>query len=648
MPLGIELAAAWVKMLSCREIAHEIERSLGFLATSMRDMPQRHRSLRAVFDHSWQLLSEAERSVFRRLSVFRGGFQREAAAQVAGADLPLLSALVDKSLLRQHHSGRYEMHELLRQYAAETLDEVPQEKQGARDMHCGYCMAFLQHREGDLKGARQKQAVEEVSAEIGNVRAAWRWATQQGKVREIGQGAESLYRFYQIRSLPNEGEEAFAQAVAALEAQADPAAERGVQLDLVLGMALAFQGFFACEFYLTDKGQALFRRSLALLRPLGPRKDLALAIDLSVYKQLTLAATFGAHEDAVQDITQAEQLLQQSLTIQQEAGERWGMAFSLHLLGLRASLRGDYATAQRLLRESLAIRSEIGDRWGMARSLSSLGRIAWRHLGAREEAKRLFQESQVIYRELGDRWAEQLSLDCTGYVARELGEYEQARQLHQDSLAVAKECGDLLGIAGSLENLGLVARDLGAYEEAEAYLQEGLAIRVEVGHQFSIAVSLENMGDLALALGDYQAARRHYNSSLEVYETHGYFGCVTPHRGLAGVCTALGDTEQAGKHFHAALKAAADAAHVSLVLDVLACMAQLAAKMAQNERAAELLALVVQHPASSLQTRNKAERLLSELGSQVPPEALATARERSKGVKLEEIVGGVLQEIHDT
>jgi predicted ATPase/DNA-binding SARP family transcriptional activator len=648
MPLGIELAAAWVKMLSCREIAHQIERSLDFLATSMRDMPQRHRSLRAVFDHSWQLLSEAERSAFSKLSVFRGGFRREAAAQVAGADLPLLSGLVDKSLLRQQPSGRHEMHELLRQYAAERLDRLPQAMEDARDLHCGHFVTFLQQREGDLKGARQKQAVEEVRAEIGNVRAAWRWATEQGRVLEIGQGAESLYRFYQIRSLPREGEEAFAQAVAALEAQACPAAERRADLDLVLGMALAFQGFFACEFYLIDKGHALFRRSLALLRPLGPHKDLALAIALSVYKELALAVALGVYEDAVEDITEAEQLLHESLTIHQEAGDRWGMAFSLALLGLRASLRGDHAAAERFLRESLAIRSEIGDRWGMARSLFDLGRIAERHLGAHEEAKRLYQESLVLYRELGDRYAQHLSLDYTGYVARELGEYEQARQLHQQSLAVSREIGDSLGIAGSLGNLGLVARDLGDYEEATAYCQEALAIRLEVGHQFSTAVSHEHWGDLALALGDYEAAKRHFNSSLEVYEGHGYWGFVTPRRGLGQVYTALGDMEQAQEHYYTALKAATEAAHVSLILEVLACMAQLAAKTGQNETAVELLAYVAQHHASTVQTRNRAERLLAELGSRLPPEAIAAAQERSKDKKLEEVVDGVLEEIRDS
>ena len=138
MPLGIELAAAWVQTLSCQEIAQETERSLDFLAVSARDVPDRHRSIRAVFDHSWKLLSAEEQQVMRRLSVFRGGFRREAAEAVAEATLPLLSALIDKSLLRRTAANRYDLHELVRQYAEAKLQDIPQEFETTRDRHSAY------------------------------------------------------------------------------------------------------------------------------------------------------------------------------------------------------------------------------------------------------------------------------------------------------------------------------------------------------------------------------------------------------------------------------------------------------------------------------------------------------------------------------
>jgi len=136
--LGIELAAAWVPVLTCREIAREIERSLDFLATSGRDVPERHRSLRAVFDHSWNLLSAEERAALCRLSVFRGSFGRQPAEQAAGVSLPLLTALVNKSLLRRDEAGRYSLQKLIRQYAADCLHTDPEEDSATRDDHSQY------------------------------------------------------------------------------------------------------------------------------------------------------------------------------------------------------------------------------------------------------------------------------------------------------------------------------------------------------------------------------------------------------------------------------------------------------------------------------------------------------------------------------
>ena len=145
MPLGIELASASVRMFSCEQIAEEIQRDIDFLTTSLRDVPKRHRSMRAVFDHSWNLLSKTEREVFCKLSVFRNGFRREAAKKVARATLPILGALVDKSLLRQTPSGRYNVHELLRQYAAEKLDQTPALKKKSLSRHSSYYADF-RHR----------------------------------------------------------------------------------------------------------------------------------------------------------------------------------------------------------------------------------------------------------------------------------------------------------------------------------------------------------------------------------------------------------------------------------------------------------------------------------------------------------------------
>jgi predicted ATPase/DNA-binding SARP family transcriptional activator len=159
MPLALELAASWVDMLPLAEIATELQQGLDLLETDMQDMPERHRSVRAAIDYSWQKLAEPERDIFAKLSVFRGGFTREAAQAVAGANLRPLARLVTKSLLQvESGNGRYQIHELLRQYGAEKLQESGQ-KTVVRQKHSHFYCRALQQWEAELKSVRQQTAV---------------------------------------------------------------------------------------------------------------------------------------------------------------------------------------------------------------------------------------------------------------------------------------------------------------------------------------------------------------------------------------------------------------------------------------------------------------------------------------------------------
>jgi predicted ATPase len=225
MPLAILLAAAWVELLTPAEIAAELGQSLDFLESEWQDVPNRHHSMRAVFDHSWGLLSEPERETFQQLSVFRGGFTRQAAQEVAGASLKNLRDLLNKSLLQPATSGRYQLHELLRQYAAEKLEEIPIAYQATRDRHCAHYVAILNEWETDFAGPRQQLALAEVDDDIKNVRSAWNWAVRQGKLEEIDLALESLYQFYWIRSRFQEGQDSLSQAAERFQARDSAPAE---------------------------------------------------------------------------------------------------------------------------------------------------------------------------------------------------------------------------------------------------------------------------------------------------------------------------------------------------------------------------------------------------------------------------------------
>jgi predicted ATPase len=177
MPLGIELAAAWVRTLSCDEIIRELERGLDFLSSSIRDIPARHRSMRAVFDHSWKLLTEEEQKILMRLSAFHGGLKREAAEQVAEATLSVLSTLVTKSLIRRSGAGRYDLHELIRQFAASNLAKDPEEMRTAQERHSLYYLGLLEEQGIRLQSHQQKQS--ELTADMDNI-AAWDWVANHG------------------------------------------------------------------------------------------------------------------------------------------------------------------------------------------------------------------------------------------------------------------------------------------------------------------------------------------------------------------------------------------------------------------------------------------------------------------------------------
>ena len=213
MPLGILLAAAWTRVISPAQIAAEIGRDLGFLQTDMPDVPARQRSLRAVFLHTWSRLSTAERNAFMRLSVFRGGATVDAARHVAGATVEVLAALIDNALLRRQPNGRYEIHELLRQFAQEQLEQDQQAALAVRDAHSTYFSGFLAERETAITCAGQRRAIQEVAAELDNIRAAWTWAAERRHSSLLRDAASTLTQYCDWQGRYHEGVKLCEQAI---------------------------------------------------------------------------------------------------------------------------------------------------------------------------------------------------------------------------------------------------------------------------------------------------------------------------------------------------------------------------------------------------------------------------------------------------
>ena len=636
LPLGIELAATWVRMLSSREIADEIARTLDFLTTSMDGMPERHRSLRAVFDHSWQLLSEGERRALARLTVFVGKFDRGAAGHVAGANLEQLSAMVDKSLLARSQSGRYGIHDIVCQFAAAKLDAEPQERNAASDRHCAYYMAYLERLEQDVMGRRQVAALDEIGQEIDNCRAAWQWAVKHHKWEELRRAAGTLFAFWDIRTRLQEGEEAMGQAADVLEllrnrpdVASQPMAE---EIERTLGLMLAYQAFFAFRLYRHDHASTRLQRSLVLLNRWTVREELP-------WVRL-LAAAAGASKLGAE----AESLLLDCVDTLRRPNPSHLLVYSYIVLSYLPSLH-DRAPLQRIAQEFLAFHRSRGDRYGMSIVEFSLGEYAEGE-GAMLEALQHYKESLEIRRELRDRFGVAICLDHVGFVARELGDLEQARQLHLESLDISREIGDLLGVAGSLDNLGLVAWDEGDYGQAMRSFQEGLTYRRQVGDVWAVALSLHHLGSTALRQGDYEAAATWFLESVDNFRRLPARSAIAmPLTGLGETCLARGDIEHARRHFRAALRNSALAGNISVQLWIAVSTCGFLAQTGRIERAAQVLAAVLRHPTSIWATRTRAKQLLDELTSRLPPETIPILEERATGVDFGQLITVLAEEL---
>jgi predicted ATPase len=593
MPLGILLAAAWLTILTPAEIAAEIEASLDFLETDLRDVPERQRSMRAVFDHSWNLLTAREQAVMQTLSVFRGGFGREAAQQVAGATLRELRVLVDKSLLGRDPAGRYGIHELLRQYAADKLGEVPAEEAAARDRHCTHYAYFLQQREAQLVGRGQKQALAEIGAEIENVRAAWDWAVARGKVEEMDRSLDSLTEFYRLRSWFQEGEESFARAAQRLAEVQEETGDR--KANLVWGKVLLQQGRF-CDFLgLVEKATELLQESLTIFRDLGARREIA-------YTLYYLGDFLGLRGRG------GKPLLQEALTISKGIGDQRGVALSLWGLGWAATDQGEYGAAKHLFQESLTLFRELSNQEGIVQSLNSLGYIAW-VLGNHGEAKQSHRESLALCREISDQRGIANAFANLARDAARFEEHGEAKQLYQESLAIFKEIGNLHGEKLVLGDLGELANFQGEHSEAIQLGQKCLTICRKIKQRPGIAWAFRILGDAACGLGDLPGARRYHRQALEV-------------------ATAIGQKSE-------------------FPLNLVGIAALLAAE-GEEERALELLALVLHHPMSWQWTKDRAAPLVAELEAELPPDVVAAAWERGQARELETTVAELLEELGRT
>jgi predicted ATPase len=553
-PLGIELAAAWVRTLSCDEIAREIERGLDILSLSARDVPARHRSMRAVFDHSWKLLTEEEQKVLMRLSVFRGGFRREAAEQASEATLAVLSTLVTKSLIRRSGAGRYDLHELIRQFAAEHFAERPDEQTATQARHGIYYLTYFSQADGRLRSSAQREALAELTVEMDNFRAAWDWGVARGEFVLIEQTARTLAMFYDTRGWLQEGLDTLGSAVSALEiAYQQSPPDRTNQV--ALGHILAFRSVLASRLRQYEQAQAMLERSLEILRPLDEPRVLVEAI------------TF---------------------------------------LGIDMELTSNYARALELYSDGLEMATSFGDRSFAGLCLTcvidQIGIV--QGMVKPEDTHERLQSAVADWRLIGDPRFTAFGLNLLSWSALALGRYAEARAALKESVSLSISVGDRWGLGFAYRGLGIVAQTQGEHSQAVDLFRKSLETLTELGARQDMARVLAEMGRSVFALGNDAEAGRVWREALRVaFETQGTF----------------------------------------IALEALAGIASLQAKQSDMEHALELLLVVLNHPASLQETKDRASELQADLEAQLTPAQIEAIQAHAGEKTFEAVVEDLLK-----
>lgn len=486
LPLAIELAAAWTPSLSCAEIADEIGRDLAILSTTRRNAAAHHSSMQVVFERSWRVLTEDDRTLFASLSIFRGGFRRAAAAAVVGATIPVLTRLLDQSLLQRDETGRYRMHELLRHFAEERLQQDPVLAAESAARHASYFARWLEERLPALESGEQAAAAVEIERDVENIHQAWRWAVAHEDSTACGQALYAMTWFYQFKAHYREGAGAMDDAIRMLDARAEPA-ER-----LLLAQVLGEYGLFCLRLGQLDEAQRAFDRNYAIYEELQAAPPFVSGTD-PLALQALMAETLGAYTDASR---LAEVARQHSAS----RGDARNAAFALYIETNATLARGELEKAWHLAQRTHAAVRENGHRWFMAYTLNNVGKIAWL-LGDDESAERHFRASYAVREEFHDREGMALALRHLGDIAVRRHAAQEAADLYARSIELYRETGDQGGRAAAWAGMARAAALQGNFDNARARFHQALTVAVDIQLLPLTLTVLAGIGELFLLAG---------------------------------------------------------------------------------------------------------------------------------------------------
>ena len=655
LPLAIELAAVQMALFSPQTLLERLQtQRLDSLNDGPRDLPSRHRSLRAVFDRSWRLLPKAEQRLLAHLSIFRGGFTPHAVEQVTGASAAILLSLMVKSLVRRQiqeqarrtistgedsarAEERCDLHELIRHYAAEQLTQLDQAGESIGYQHSRFYCRLLREQERKLQGAAQQAALALIALEIDNIRTAWRWAVAQQQVDLLEQAMHSLGLFYEWHNHYQEGLLVYQDTVRHLQTIGDNAClEQRVQ-----AAALAWQSVF-CRLsgHLAEAGVCL-QQSLTLLD--------GLAIHADVQRTKAFSLLQLGHVEVGQTTYQAaEPHYRQALALYQLLADPWGTANVFFGLGTMYYRLCEYAQARTCYETCLTHYRAANDYRNSADTLERLAYI-FRDQGQFAEAEQLTMAAIALYDMMNDRAKIAHGQLALGWLYNYTGRHTQAYAVIEKAAPVFEALGLTAPLTAPIVMLAIINMDLGQYAEARRKLQSYLPHSRNTQNRSELAFSLLLLTAILVVEGNYGTAEPFIAESITHYQKTGEQDRLAQAIALSGfVARGMDKRAMAQTSFAQALQIAIDNHGLALLVLALLGCALLLAEQDEVEWAIELYATVAKYPivANSHLRQDLAHPRITALAAMLPPAVVAAARSRGEANDLWATANALLPELN--
>ena len=630
MPLAILLASNWSTILPVVEISIQLSnRCLDFLKTEWRDLSERQRSMVAVFEHSYSLLTGDEQNIFEGLGVFQGSFSYQAACSVTQADLFLLRSLVDKTMLQRAETGRFELHPLLRQYALKRLAARPEIEQSLCEQHSRFFTAALSELSIELQGPYQAEAVRTHLLDFPNAKAAWIWAIEHRQLICLEQATDGLSGIYQWCCLYSEGEETNRLAAASLRAgQSGDSRESETCL---LVRILAWQVYFANILGQVSAPKRILELASQLLERLKPVTDVILSTRAFLLLQSGLYYIEKDH-------SRAWEYWMESLTIYRKLGFRWREAQILEYLGWSAPHQDAFKTSRAWLEESLVIRRTLEDKLGVATTLQFLSLEAAQE-GDFERMAELIQDSLESSRDLENQKELADAKYTLAVRLTYLGKYAEALIVIKETARQYTGLGMQEAFSLALINQCWIETNLGCYDQARANAKTAMGIALQTNTLAIRALGTFGLGEILAAEGFNDLALSTLQESISIYRQmprRDEMGMALS--ALAAVEARLGRLKQAILDIREGIFITNQAGSWQAKVYFLANFARFKAEQGELEKAIELYALATRHPylGNSRFWWDVAGKRLTELASSIPKAGANAAEKRGKSLDLEE------------